>query len=89
MAEMRHNTDWLRFSDQVYAHVKATFDGHYARRGAEMEPIDFFEAYLDPDWLVGQVCKYVLRVQNSHNEKDLLKAAHYLSRLHVKLFERS
>ena len=84
-----HIQSWGHFGAGVYDHIRSTIGGHYTRQNTQMEPIDFFEAYLDTDWLVGQVCKYVLRVKKTRNSKDLYKAAHYLSRIYQKLVDEA
>ena len=84
-----HVKTWGEFGAGVYDHITSCSQGHYTRKWTSMEPIDFFEAYLDMDWLVGQVCKYTLRVKKTRNSKDLYKAAHYLSRIYQKLVDEA
>ena len=84
-----HVETWGVFASGVFAHIQSCKQGHYVRDDSPMEPIDFFESYLDTDWLVGQVCKYTLRVKKTRNSKDLYKAAHYLSRIYQKLVDET
>lgn len=84
-----HIKTWGEFGAGVYDHINSTKKGHYVKQYTSMEPIDFFEDYLDMDWLLGQVCKYVLRVKKTRNSKDLYKAAHYLSRIYQKLLDET
>lgn len=84
-----HIRTWGEFGAGVYDHIVECNKGHYTRESTQMEPIDFFESYLDVDWLVGQVCKYALRVKKTRNSKDLYKATHYLSRIYQKLVDEA
>jgi len=74
---------WQSFSDCMLEHIDETERGHYG--GAKIQPIDFFESYAPEEgmvwWLVFNVCKYLLRLPNTQNPRDIYKAAHYLSRL--------
>jgi hypothetical protein len=71
--------EWRQFADRVQAHISDTEQGHYSHHA--IEPLTFMESYLRPDWLCGQVIKYMARYPRTHNDRDLMKAAHYLSRL--------
>jgi hypothetical protein len=84
MEEHQQQIDWWEFSKAVYAHIGKMKEGHYVREGA-IEPLEFMESYLSLDWLAGQVIKYVCRAPVTKNPADLLKAAHYLSRIHLQL----
>jgi hypothetical protein len=70
--------DWIAFSDRMREHIEATEKGHYH---GDIQPLDFFERWFSLDSLCWQVCKYMTRWPQTGTEADLLKAAHYLSRL--------
>ena len=82
-----HEGTWEALSLAVYAHIMGTRNGHYVKAGT-IEPLEFMESYLHMDWMVGQVIKYVCRVPVTRNPKDLYKAAHYLSRLALKIEQK-
>jgi hypothetical protein len=49
---------------------------HY-RGAGRLQPFDVIDAF-GLDFFSGNVCKYLLRYQTTHNIEDLKKAAHYL-----------
>lgn len=51
-------------------------DGHYA---GKIQPIEYLESVL-PDFLLGNVVKYLCRHRAKNGREDLLKAAWYLER---------
>lgn len=44
-------------------------------------PIQHWDLFARFPYLVGQVCKYVLRFQSKNGEEDLNKAGHFLQKL--------
>jgi len=70
---------WDEFALLVSDHVKETQVGHYAT--GEVEPMDLIEAVGRGEFALGCVIKYVSRFKRTENSLDLVKAAHYLSRL--------
>jgi len=70
---------WQSFSDCMMEHIKETEAGHYGDR--PIQPLDFLEQWFPPDALAWQVVKYMCRYPRTRNQKDIYKAAHYLSRL--------
>ena len=78
---MGHGDAFKRFTEAAAKHVAETDSGHYG--GKAIQPLDFMEQYFGDDALAWQVVKYACRYPRTRNEKDLLKAAHYLSRLWV------
>ena len=72
---------WKAFEANVTAHIKDTLHGHYAYGTTMMQPLHALEQTFGLAYLCGQVCKYMFRYPQTHNERDLYKAAHYLSRL--------
>ena len=79
---MTKSNAWLKFSKQVYYHIKQTEEGHYSQGGIDV--IDFIESQFQIDATLAwakDVIKYVIRQPHTANQIDLLKAAHYLCRI--------
>lgn len=75
-----HLAEWDKFSSQVKMHIISTKKSHYSNEG-HIEPIDLIESLNMRDFAGGSIIKYISRYSKNRNSKDLLKAAHYLSRL--------
>ena len=53
---------------------------HYKREDATMEPWDYTHEYLDDDFFLGNVLKYISRYPITGDREDLRKAIHYLEK---------
>jgi len=81
---MTKSEAWQEFSNAVLQHIQDTEQGHYAQGGIDV--IDFFESQHKINATIAwakDVIKYVIRQPYTHNQLDLLKAAHYLCRIWI------
>ena len=69
------------FCDRLMEHVRKTHStGHYAQGNVEW--LDFAESQYDPAQIhCFSAGTYIARYPVTKNEKDILKAVHYISRL--------
>ncbi len=71
---------WREFAEAVEAHIEATNTGHYA---GSVQPMQLIEAIVGDRAALANCIKYISRFPETKDVRDLLKTAHYLSRMYA------
>ena len=67
--------------EEVYRYIKSTYNEHYSTDGKGLQAMDIFRNMnTDKDFCQSNAIKYLIRYgkKKGRNEKDLIKAIHYI-----------
>ena len=76
---MKYNEEEI--IEEVYRYIKSTYNEHYSTDGKGLQAMDIFRNMnTDKDFCQSDAIKYLIRYgkKQGRNEKDLIKAIHYI-----------
>ena len=76
---MKYNEEEI--IEEVYRYIKSTYNEHYSTDGKGLQAMDIFRNMnTDKDFCQSNAIKYLIRYgkKQGRNEKDLIKAIHYI-----------